>query len=195
MKLPRNSEELSPNVFTTRVYSPGRCASILPRIRGSRAWSEAQIRLEMSNGNFRVFTKQSARAASILTGRLASQLCDNFERQVTRYIRPLVKQLWRIDLSEILGTQLVRYKPGGYYVEHTDAEDYSPRYISVVCYLNDDFEGGQTFFPSFEYSVQPSAGKAVIFPARYIHQAEPVITGEKYVLITWLCGPVAIRWI
>jgi hypothetical protein len=189
-------EEVSPGVVTTRIYSPRHCASILSRVRTLHGWSKAQVRLETSNGTHRVLTKASARSASILTSCAGIEICNNFESRVKRFIRPLIKEVWQIDLKEISGTQLIRYRLGGYYVEHTDAgDDLAERYFSIVCYLNDNFKGGHTSFPSFQSSISPSSGKTLIFPSRYLHRADPILSAEKYVLITWMCGPVAIRWI
>jgi predicted 2-oxoglutarate/Fe(II)-dependent dioxygenase YbiX len=100
-----------------------------------------------------------------------------------------------VKLVETCGTQIIRYRKGGRYVAHTDAGvDYAERYFSVVCYLNDDFTGGLTSFPSLEYSTRPQTGKAIIFPSRYFHCAEPVSSGEKFIFLTWVCGPIPITW-
>jgi predicted 2-oxoglutarate/Fe(II)-dependent dioxygenase YbiX len=64
-----------------------------------------------------------------------------------------------------------------------------------VCYLNDDFEGGRTLFPALDYAVTPEAGRAVLFPSTYLHGSEPVIKGRKFVLVSWIDGPVAVKWI
>jgi predicted 2-oxoglutarate/Fe(II)-dependent dioxygenase YbiX len=64
------------------------------------------------------------------------------------------------------------------------------RYYSLVCYLNDDFEGGSTRFPALDYAVKPQCGKAILFPSRYLHGGEPVISGQKYILISWITGPI-----
>jgi predicted 2-oxoglutarate/Fe(II)-dependent dioxygenase YbiX len=90
----------------------------------------------------------------------------------------------------------VRYSPGDYYVAHSDVipgDDY--RYFTVLCYLNEEFEGGQTSFPVLGHRVTPRAGTAVVFPSSYLHRAEPVAGGEKYVIVTWLCGPPPVRWL
>jgi len=59
------------------------------------------------------------------------------------------------------------------------------RCISVVVYLNDDFEGGET--EMFGRKYRPKKGKALIFPSNwnYPHRACPVIKGTKYALVTW----------
>ncbi|MGA8311890.1 MAG: 2OG-Fe(II) oxygenase, partial [Terriglobales bacterium] len=95
------------------------------------------------------------------------------------------------------GTEIVRYSPGGHYVPHKDANELelANRYFTVLCYLNDSFEEGKTSFTSLNFTAAPAAGKTLVFPSRYLHCAEPVTRGEKFVFITWLCGPPPIKWI
>ncbi len=83
-------------------------------------------------------------------------------------IKPLIKRIFGVSLSKHVDTQILRYPPGGHYIPHQDVgSDLLDRYFTVVCYLNDDFEGGRTWFPSLNYSVVPQAGKAVFFPASF----------------------------
>jgi len=108
----------------------------------------------------------------------------------------MVNRLWGTNFKEHADTQLVRYSPGGYYHTHTDnSHDLGARFFTVLCYLNDDFEGGGTRFPSLNYTVTPVCGKAVFFPSKYLHCAESVCGGEKYVLVSWVLGPTPITWI
>lgn len=92
---------------------------------------------------------------------------------------------------------LLRYKLGGKYGEHADSETYDPdkrlfyrisdRDISVLIYLNDDYDGGELTFNRLNYRYHPSAGDLVIFPSGnlYMHQAQPVTRGTKYALVSW----------
>jgi hypothetical protein len=60
--------------------------------------------------------------------------------------------------------------------------------ISVVGYLNDDFEGGETAFDRQELQIRPKQGAVLVFPSffTYPHQALAVTSGRKYVFTTWL---------
>jgi predicted 2-oxoglutarate/Fe(II)-dependent dioxygenase YbiX len=108
---------------------------------------------------------------------------------------------------------LLRYRVGGKYGVHADSEVYDPekrlfyrvadRDISLLIYLNDDFEGGELSFDRLNYSYHPSAGDLVLFPSTnlYLHQAQPVTHGTKYALVSWAClkstrklFPGASRW-
>ena len=122
---------------------------------------------------------------------------DDFERKIAQIVRPALRRIWGWDLADCQGTQLVRYRSGGHYLPHKDADDdgYASRYFTVLCYLNENFQGGKTRFPSLGYSAIPVTGRALIFPARFMHCAEPVLSGEKLIFLAWLSGPIPLRWI
>lgn len=92
---------------------------------------------------------------------------------------------------------LMRYRPGGFYVKHADSQNIDPqtglwtkvidRDLSLLIYLNDEFEGGETTFHKFRYQIRPRPGMAVIFPSdhRYLHAAEVVRKGVRYAIVSW----------
>lgn len=65
--------------------------------------------------------------------------------------------------------KVARYKPQGYFKLHTDhVEAFNSlccggRLGTLIVYLNDDFEGGHTEFPTIGVSVEPCAGDAIYF--------------------------------
>ena len=93
--------------------------------------------------------------------------------------------------------EILRYKPGGYYTPHADADNWDNthqswsrvinRDLSVLVYLNDNFTGGALEFPNFGFRLQPKAGMMVCFPSdhRYVHSAKPTTEGTRYVLVSW----------
>lgn len=92
---------------------------------------------------------------------------------------------------------LMRYRAGGRYVRHADSENMDlqnqtwskviDRDLSLLIYLNEDFEGGELTFCNFNYRLRPRAGCAVIFPSdhRYMHEAETVTQGVRYAIVSW----------
>jgi predicted 2-oxoglutarate/Fe(II)-dependent dioxygenase YbiX len=94
---------------------------------------------------------------------------------------------------------ILRYLPGQNYKRHVDnlllasrfvevANGIPTRDISIVGYLNDDFEGGETFFDRQNIKVKPKQGNVLVFPSYYTHphQSLPVIRGRKYSFTSWL---------
>jgi len=108
--------------------------------------------------------------------------------------------------------QLVHYEPGQEYTAHHDfgypliTDRYQPsRFATLLLYLNEVTEGGETSFPrwvnaetSNELKVKPAKGKAVLFygflPDGNLddlsqHAALPVIKGEKWLTNLWVWDP------
>ena len=87
------------------------------------------------------------------------------------------------------GFNLLRYGVSNKYDFHADSSWASYRNVSALIYLNpSEYEGGETFFKHFDIKVKPEKPAIVLFPSNYayLHAALPVISGEKYVLVTWM---------
>lgn len=84
--------------------------------------------------------------------------------------------------------QMIRYREGGEYPNHYDGPTETGRHISVIQYLNDDYDGGELIFPLHNIWIKPVAGMLVMFPSSwaYQHMAQPVSNGTKYANVTWL---------
>lgn len=84
--------------------------------------------------------------------------------------------------------QLLKYRGGEYYNSHYDGGTQMGRCVSALCYLNDDYEGGEIEFINFKVKVKPQAGMMILFPSNYAyrHIAHPIKSGTKYALVTWI---------
>jgi len=60
--------------------------------------------------------------------------------------------------------------------------------VSLVGYLNDNYDGGEIAFDMYDIKVKPDAGDLIIFPSNYMfmHKAMPVTSGVKYSIVTML---------
>jgi predicted 2-oxoglutarate/Fe(II)-dependent dioxygenase YbiX len=114
-------------------------------------------------------------------------------------IQDLLFKHYGVKFSQPEACSILRYLPGQNYKRHVDnlllasraqelANDIPTRDVSIVGYLNDDFEGGETLFDRQNIKVKPQAGSVLVFPAYYTHphQALPVIRGRKYAFTSWL---------
>jgi hypothetical protein len=84
--------------------------------------------------------------------------------------------------------QLLKYRGGEEYKAHYDGGTNIGRSISSLCYLNDDYEGGELEFVNFGIKIKPESGMMILFPSNYAykHVAHPVTSGTKYALVTWI---------
>lgn len=105
--------------------------------------------------------------------------------------------------------QVVQYKEGQQYKAHYDQcyedkpfckkqlEDFKgPRKWTLLMYISDECEGGETFFPNLGLKVKPKKGDALLFhsltkdnkkvhPLSF-HQGSPVKSGEKRIANVWI---------
>lgn len=84
--------------------------------------------------------------------------------------------------------QLLKYAVGQKYSSHYDGSSSNGRFISVVGYLNDVYEGGSLFFKNQNVTIKPQKGDIVLFPSNYafVHESLPVVSGTKYSIVTWI---------
>jgi len=82
----------------------------------------------------------------------------------------------------------VKYNPGQHFMEHHDHGFSYNCTVSLVGYVNDNYEGGELFFRLQNLKIKALAGDLYVFPSNFMypHQAMPVITGTKYSIVTML---------
>lgn len=85
--------------------------------------------------------------------------------------------------------RVYRYGPGQEFRTHMDGTYENPdndekSKITVLIYLNEDFEGGETEFVIPHRVVTPTTGKLLLFTHKQLHKGNMVKDGLKYVLRT-----------
>ena len=92
------------------------------------------------------------------------------------------------DSIDYFGWVALKYRVDDFFTAHTDASHDFPRQMSVVYYVNSDYEGGELEFPFLELKVKPLAGELIIFPSNYLflHSANKITSGIKYSVINFI---------
>lgn len=82
----------------------------------------------------------------------------------------------------------IKYGPGQHFKEHHDHGSTYNCVVSLVAYLNDDYEGGELYFRTWDLTIKPKTGDLLVFPSNYMypHTAMPVTSGTKYSIATML---------
>jgi hypothetical protein len=111
---------------------------------------------------------------------------------------------WQLDLAEVDMSILIRYESGGHYGWHRDSSRVIPGpggpkprnwALSVIMALTDPttYEGGALRFmdrdgnPVFDERVQ-SRGSVTVFPSDRLHSVEPVESGVRFSIASWING-------
>lgn len=129
-------------------------------------------------------------------GPIQPKIIDLFKNTVKEVINPF----YGIEISQSEMPQILSYGLGGHYKPHIDSESLwqTPdgeliwkksidRDLSIVMYLNDDYEGGDFVFPDLKIRVRPEPGMMICFPSNhhYKHGVEPVTKGQRYSIVCW----------
>jgi len=94
--------------------------------------------------------------------------------------------------SKINQIDLLKYNSGGKYEIHTDHYTYSPRHLSVIINLNDEYEGGDLIFTDQKEKeikrLKLGKSSIVFFPSNfmYSHGIQPITKGTRYSIVAWL---------
>jgi hypothetical protein len=81
---------------------------------------------------------------------------------------------------------ILKYSKMGYLPQHQD-QGVSSRVLSTVGYLNDNYSGGEIYFPYVDVTVKPEAGSVIFFPSNfiYVHEVKPMSNGIRYAVPQW----------
>lgn len=129
------------------------------------------------------------------------------EHPVAAFLAQYSAQISNLPIENQEMLQVAHYEPNGKFNEHFDAcvyddkefcdkmNNYSgQRRCTLLVYLNDDFEGGETEFMNIGLKVKPEKGKAILFwntdenekiIEKSKHSANPVRNGHKWICTKW----------
>lgn len=120
-------------------------------------------------------------------------IAQRFVSKLIPYYENYFKQLnlrEYVDINAFEEVRLKKYKVGddSQFKTHVDVADYATakRFLIAIIYLNDN--DGCTEFPNLNLSVQPKAGRLVLFPPSwmYPHRGLPPTDTDKYIIMTCL---------
>lgn len=185
---------IKPNVINQQGLQ-----EIVSHIKSSTAEDLSVFDAETTNATGRTswrVDKQTRDTQIVPMGSLFPKIEDLLRNAVHQIINPFYQQ--EVNSSEI--PQILSYGIGGHYKPHIDGESIwvtprgekiwkksTDRDLSIVLFLNNDFEGGDFVFPELKVRVRPEPGMMVCFPSNhhYMHGVEPVTKGRRYSIVTW----------
>lgn len=119
---------------------------------------------------------------------------NNFD-ELIKQIDSKINFFYRKKILLNTGASVVRYTEGKFIGRHRDWEPLDPFVtqnkktkvdLASVCYLNDDYYGGEICFYENLHSknpytiIKPKAGMCIFFDSSIYHETKPIISGIKY---------------
>jgi prolyl 4-hydroxylase len=147
-------------------------------------WSEhkgyEEAKIQVSGKEIMMKTVRNNSRITFVDYDLANRIWEKFKPfAVTRFANSEVT-----GLNELF--RFYRYEKGERFKKHIDGSyirnEEEASYFTLMIYLNDDFEGGETSFNG--HSIKPKKGMALAFYHGMKHSGEEIKSGIKYVLRT-----------
>jgi hypothetical protein len=122
-------------------------------------------------------------------------------------MRARISAASRLPPPALEGFTILHYEPGQRFTRHHDfmnpdvpgqaasLAEHGQRVATFLCYLNDDFDEGQTRFPMLDWSYRGGVGDAILFlnvdrfgapEMRSLHEGLPTTRGRKWLLSQFL---------
>jgi len=154
-----------------------------------KKWCEDVIKLAEWNNQWGTNRHASYPSTDILLEDLNERVFKDYKAHVNKFIRPMLIEKYRLNPDnnvlwyyEIF---LAKYTPEAqsYLGAHHDATD-----LTLVHTLNDDFQGGGTYFIDQGMLLKGNTGDMSVHPGKYTHYhaARPVTEGTRYIIVTFI---------
>jgi hypothetical protein len=120
----------------------------------------------------------------------------DLEKKIPKYINEYLKNFnIQIEEKPLFNMSFASRIPNTRMEEHFD---YNPEEIgngniranmTALMYINDDYSGGELFFPTQHLTYKPELGSLVIFPSNYLHGVLECMGNSRYSVLA--CYPFA----
>lgn len=164
------------------------CDAILKEYVTASAWIETHVGGGTVDRNIRnVDAIAMSRPEIINSNPERKRLDDELFKCASEAINRYNEMFPDSRIEQDSGYELLRYKTGQFYIQHTDSFKAQPRAVSCSFALNDDYEGGEWAFWDREKKFTIKKGSVIMFPSNFMypHEIMPVTKGTRYSIITW----------
>jgi hypothetical protein len=175
--------EVAEQIYSFRLFTPEFCRLLIEEAEHSGQWrTEADVEKNPYTDIEEYCLPDTTQHLEKMRG-----LDAVYKLIIERHLKPLMERMWvTFKLQKISAPYVLRYsaEPGAIRAMelHHDLET-----LTLVTYLNEEFTGGGTYFPRWNYHTgKPAPGCAILYPGGLSHEHEGVaITeGTRYLL----CG-------
>lgn len=125
------------------------------------------------------------------SGDILNRIAPDIHNIIDKYIvkmKLVLESRFNVELFQ-RPPVIIKWTPGTEQLPHADKQlpngnpNPFPNYdINSLFYYNDNFKGGQLYYPEFDLVIEPKPGLAVAHPGdiNYLHGVKKIISGERF---------------
>ncbi|MCF4164737.1 2OG-Fe(II) oxygenase [Zavarzinia compransoris] len=185
----------APVLFLPHVFEPALCRRLIDHYE-SVGGRESGFMRDVDGKTTLVHDHSHKRRRDVEIADAA--LIRETQARIRRRVVPEIRKVHQFEV-----TRMERYLIGcyeaadqGHFRPHRDntTRGTAHRRFAVSINLNDDFEGGDVFFPEYgPDGMVPPPGGAVVFSCSLLHSVRPVTRGRRFAFLPFLYDEAAAR--
>lgn len=161
-------------------------------IRNNDQWDVTETRYNDEGTVIYESTYWENRVATMPTLSKADPEIVDMILSIISRLKPEVDKFFNVDASPT-SPAMVRWLPGQLQMPHADKElhvgddagkpnDFPWYDLATIIYINDDYEGGELYFPNQDIQFKPKKGAVYFFPGdkNYVHGVTVLESGIRY---------------
>ena len=174
-------KEEAEQIYAFRLFTPDFCRRLIEEAEHNGAW---RTEADVEDNPYTDIKEYSLPDTTQHLEKLGG-LDAVYREIVSRHVKPLIESTWTtFKMQKVSAPYLLRYKPSE--IASMDLH-YDLETVTLVVYLNEDFDGGGTHFPRWKYRTGKRApGSAIMYPGGLSHEHEglAITRGVRYLM----CG-------
>jgi peroxiredoxin/predicted 2-oxoglutarate/Fe(II)-dependent dioxygenase YbiX len=186
---PRQLGCFAPVLYVPRVLEPTLCRELIAAYEAGDPEVGRTYVHDSRDGDYVVDPSFKVRRDHYVTDRA---MLDRLRLRLLRRVLPEIKKALTRQVTGIEEFKVVCYDAaeGGHFSAHRDnfSKHYAHRRFAMTLNLNaGDYEGGELRFPEYGPDLySPATGDAVVFSCSLLHEARPVTSGRRFVLLSFM---------
>jgi len=179
------------NVISNSLNIIDRLESAIDSSNRRRSWQNGEVGHKYLSKDYRNCLNIKIQKRDAVFKPKYEEELDSIWQDVYDLKKPIVDDYckkFNIEMNYWEAMNFIKYGIGQHFDEHSDHGYSYICTVSTITYLNDNYRGGELYFPKINIRIKPEAGQVIIFPSTYLfsHIAEPVLEGTKYCIATML---------
>lgn len=162
-------------------WTPEQCCLYVRQVEARAGWQAAAMGRYQDDVVVQSFVDRELRDVEVLN--LEEVGLENPLSSIPDFLSLTNAEL-ECDAKRISRAMVSRYTSGSHIKPHKDTGVFTTsRIATLVLYLNDEYEGGELYFPDLSLEIRPKSGDVISFYSELRHGVRPVTAGVRYCIV------------
>lgn len=189
--------EVAEQIYTFELFTPEFCKKLIEESEYQGGWKTEITQeddslsgfgmMKINLNDYKSLKTENEKDTTLLLSSFPKNrnlsLVNTVNKTSELHVKPLIEKLWQsFTITKYDMPYMLKYDP--IHVKKMNLH-YDLETVALIVYLNTDYEGGGTYFPRWNFRMQPKKpGQAAMWPGGVSHEhiGLPITKGLRYLL-------------